>query len=381
MKNLLSPYNMYKILVVNDDISSLQTIVNYVEESSSNYVVFQALNGLTGLKIAREKKPDLIIVDWDMPGMNGIAFIIELKKEEETSDIPVIMATAVMTSVEHLNIALKAGAVDYIRIPLDKTELTARVYSMLELSKSYQKIKALNATKDKFFSIIAHDLRNPFNSLITLSAGLLDGFLSFDEDKQKKYYKIINESARNGYKLLENLLEWSRTQTGTIKFEPELIYVKGLVDETIELIGPMAFEKNIMIELDLQENIAVNGDRDMLGSVLRNLLSNAVKFTYPGGVIGVSVHDVQFERTNQDVLHAVEFSVSDNGVGIPADKIDSLFRIDVNYSTRGTNKENGSGLGLILCKEFVTRHGGDLTVKSELGKGSTISFFIPKTVE
>lgn len=372
---------MYKILVINDDISSLQTIVNYVEESSSNYIVFQALNGLTGLKIAREKKPDLIIVDWDMPGMNGIAFIIELKKEEETSDIPVIMATAVMTNVEHLNIALKAGAVDYIRIPLDKTELTARVYSMLELSKSYQQIKALNATKDKFFSIIAHDLRNPFNSLITLSSGLLEGYLSFDEDKQKKYFKIINESARNGYKLLENLLQWSRTQTGTIKFEPELIYVKALIEETLELIGPTAFEKNIMIELDSQENLVINGDKDMLSSVLRNLLSNAIKFTHPGGLVKISVSEVQFERTNQDILHAVEFRISDNGVGIPADKIDSLFRIDVNYSTRGTNKESGSGLGLILCKEFITRHGGDLNVKSEMGKGSTISFFIPKTAE
>jgi len=378
MKNLLSPYDMYKILVVNDDICSLQTIVAYVEESSSNYIVFQALNGLTGLKIAIDKQPDLIIADWDMPGMDGITYIKELKKTEETKDIPIIMATAVMTDSEHLKIALDAGAVDYVRIPVDKVELTARVYSMLELSKSYRQIKELNATKDKFFSIIAHDLRNPFNSLISLSSGLLDGYVELDENRQKKYFASINESARNGYKLLENLLQWSRSQTGKMKFRPEEIQVKELTDEALELLESFAFEKDIKINIETPANLIVNGDRDMLNTIFRNIISNAIKFTHPGGFITVSANRVEFKNSNLNYQHAIEFKVSDTGIGISKKNIDNLFRIDVNNSTLGTAKERGSGLGLLLCKEFVKQHGGDLSVESEECTGSTFSFFIPE---
>ena len=313
--------------------------------------------------------------------MDGITYIKELKKTEATKDIPVIMATAVMTDSEHLKIALDAGAVDYVRIPVDKVELTARIYSMLELSKSYRQIKELNATKDKFFSIIAHDLRNPFNSLISLSSGLLDGYVELDPERQKKYFTSINESARNGYKLLENLLQWSRSQTGRIKFHSEEFLVKELTDEALELLESSAFEKDIKISIEIPENLKINGDKDMLNTILRNIISNAVKFTNHGGFVNVSVKKVKFENSNINYQHAIEFKISDTGVGISQKNFDNLFRIDVNNSTPGTAKERGSGLGLLLCKEFVKRHGGDLFVESEEGNGSTFSFFIPEGKE
>lgn len=368
---------MYKILVVNDDINSLQTLVSYIEESSSNYIVFQALDGATGLKIAENKQPDLIVTDWDMPIMDGIEYIKELKKNNATKDIPIIMATGVMTDSEHLKTALDAGAVDYVRMPVDKVELTARIYSMLELSKSYQQIKELNATKDKFFSIIAHDLKNPFNSIISISS-VLGSSEEVDLLSKKKYLGLMNDAAQNGYKLLENLLQWSRSQTGRINFSPEIIRVRDLVDEARNISETQAFEKEINITANLEENLTVNGDMEMMRLILRNLISNAIKFTHKGGNVHISVEETNFPAAKENLKKAVEFRISDTGVGISPENIKKLFRLDINHSTKGTERERGSGLGLILCKEFINYHKGELTVDSEVGSGSTFRFFIPQ---
>ncbi len=366
----------YKILVVNDDINSLRTIVDHVEKNNNQYSVLQSLSATVALEIAIRELPDLIITDWDMPVMNGIEFIRELKKIEKIKNIPVIMATAVMTTSENLKMALDAGAVDYIRIPIDKIELQARIYSMLKLSHSYKQIESLNGMKDKLFSIIAHDLRNPFNTLLTYSRVLIRKIKELDKDKIESSLLLINQSAEKAYSLLEDLLLWARSQRGAIEFEQEKVDLKFIVDDAIELFTASSQNKKIDVSCQIADQISLFADDEMIKTIIRNLLSNAIKFSLEGGSVSFSTGKI-ISAIDKDSSEFIEIIVSDKGKGIASKDIEKLFRIDVSYTTLGTAMEKGSGLGLILCDEFVQKHGGEIRVESELGKGSQFIFTLP----
>jgi signal transduction histidine kinase len=376
MKPLSALPEEYKILVVNDNIDSLRTIVDHVEYSNQHYMVLQSISAPVALEIAINKLPDLIITDWDMPGMNGIELIRELKRHEATKDIPIIMATAVMTTPENLKTALDAGAVDYIRIPVDKIELSARVYSMLKLSHSYKEIKTLNGMKDKLFSIIAHDLRNPFNTLLSYSRLLVRKLRKFDIDTVESHLLFINKSAEKAYALLEDLLQWARSQGGAIRFEPEEIELKFVVDETIELFSGSSRTKGIRVVNQVDKNINLYADEIMLNTIVRNLLSNAIKFSEKGGEITFSTGKRILPKKTE-YKEFIEIIITDTGKGIAKKDIGKLFRIDISFSTVGTAMEKGTGLGLILCKEFIEQHGGKINVSSELGVGSRFVFTLP----
>jgi len=376
MKPLSALPEEYKILVVNDNIDSLRTIVDHVEYSNQHYKVLQSISAPLALEIAINKLPDLIITDWDMPGMNGIELIRELKRHEATKDIPIIMATAVMTTPENLKTALDAGAVDYIRIPVDKIELSARVYSMLKLSYSYKEIKTLNGMKDKLFSIIAHDLRNPFNTLLSYSRLLVRKVRKFDIDTIESHLLLINKSAEKAYALLEDLLLWARSQRGAIRFEPEETGLKFIVDETIELFSGSSRTKEIKVINQIDKNINLYADEIMLNTIVRNLLSNAIKFSEKGGEITFSTGKRILPK-KPEYKEFIEIIITDTGKGIAKKDIGKLFRIDISFSTVGTAMEKGTGLGLILCKEFIEQHGGKINVSSELGVGSRFIFTLP----
>jgi PAS domain S-box-containing protein len=240
-----------------------------------------------------------------------------------------------------------------------------------ELKTAEKALREANATKDKFFSIIAHDLKNPFNSILGLSEILSEEFDLFSEDKLKNMAEQIHNSAGHLYKLLENLLQWSRAQTGRIKYEPKTVDFKLIIDNYRILMKNVAKIKNIDIYSDVPEKTYVYVDWNMVEIVVRNLLSNALKFTPEGGKIRISTTDNgQF----------IEVWIQDNGVGIREEDIDKLFRIDASFTTKGTANERGTGLGLILCKEFVERHGGNIWVESQEGEGSTFKFTIPKGI-
>ncbi len=379
----------HKILVVDDNVENAERIIDFLNETENNFSFFQALNGKIACSIAEKKQPDLIITDWEMPVMDGIELIKYLKSAESTKEIPIIMCTGVMMKTENLKAALDAGAVDYIRKPVEKLELTARVHSMLKLSDSMKKVKEqnlmlsqhqaeiesqneklieLNATKDKFFNIIAHDLKNPFNGIL----GLTDLIVSYKEKYDLKgiiqYVELINESAHGAFKLLENLLQWARSQTGGIDFKPENFKLVNLVSDVIGLSENMATSKNITINAEISRNLIIFADENMLNTILRNLLTNAIKFTKKDGKIIITA-------TEQDT--DIQITVSDTGIGMNEDKMKRLFKISEKVSTLGTEKETGTGLGLILCKEFVAKHGGRIWVESEVGKGSTFKFTIP----
>ena len=237
-----------------------------------------------------------------------------------------------------------------------------------KLNESNLDLKQINASKDKFFSIIGHDLKSPFNSVIGLSKLLVEQIKNNDIDGIELYGNLIIESSEKALGLLMNLLEWSRSQTGRIELNAEYFNLVDLINKIKLLFDDSASQKSITIKHSMPPIITVFADVDMISSVLRNLISNAIKFTMPGGEITVSATEKQNE---------IICSVSDSGVGISKNSIEKLFRIDQSVSTAGTQMETGTGLGLILCKEFIEKHKGRIWVESEEGNGSTFYFTLP----
>lgn len=236
--------------------------------------------------------------------------------------------------------------------------------------KNRNELFQLNAAKDKFFRIIGHDLRAPIAQMIQISELLEEHYNDLPAEKILKLIKSINESSTRGFKLLENLLEWARVQTGTIRFEKESFSFSNLVEENFGLIKKNAEAKNIKLINNISGNFTFVADKNMINTVLRNLLSNAVKFTDSNGTIEIG------NNTKQSKVH--EIYIKDNGIGIEKVNFNKLFKIDTDYSSLKTKEKKGTGLGLILCKEFIEKHNGEIWFESEPGKGSTFYFTIPK---
>ncbi len=234
-----------------------------------------------------------------------------------------------------------------------------------EILKYSSELKESNATKDKFFGIIAHDLKNPFNVLMVMTELLVKSGDNYDKEKIQKYSNAINDSANHAYKLLENLLEWSRSQTGGIVFKPTRTNLAELITEGYMPTQTMCKAKNINIISNIPDNCYINADVNMIHTVVRNLVTNAIKYSYKDSIIEINV--------KKDVDQFI-ITVKDYGIGISKEDIQKLFRIDVKFSMTGTSNERGTGLGLILCKEFIEKHGGQLWVESQEDKGSEFKF-------
>lgn len=247
-------------------------------------------------------------------------------------------------------------------------DITKRKKIEEALLLSENQLKASNATKDKFFTIIAHDLKSPFNSIIGFSDLLYHNLHKYDTSKIEKFTEQISSTAKQTLILLDNLLNWARTQTGQISFNPQKILLQKLINETVAIISTSAKIKNIELNTLQSVEIMITADKNMLETIIRNLISNALKFTHPGGQI-----DIYYIVNNK----YVEITVKDNGIGMNQETIQNLFKIETNTSTLGTNSEKGSGLGLILCYEFVEKHGGKIWVDSEPNKGSEFHVSLP----
>lgn len=235
------------------------------------------------------------------------------------------------------------------------------------LKKYSDELKALNASKDRFFSIVAHDLRSPFHGLLGLTQILKNEFGKLSESETKAYIDEIHNSTSNLYKLIENLLDWSRLQAGIFPYEPKRLNITKLVEEVESLLKSNASMKRIRIVNKISPGeLFVSGDEDMLRSLFQNLISNAIKFTQSGGTIEIFYKLLENKK--------IEFSIKDDGTGISKENLHKLFTIDESVTTLGTNREKGTGIGLLLCKEIVEKHGGEIKVESETGKGSRFSF-------
>jgi len=237
-----------------------------------------------------------------------------------------------------------------------------------ELETANKSLKELNSTKDKFFSIIAHDLKNPFGVIRGFAEIIRDKYSKLDDNSKKKYINAICDASSNVYNLLENLLNWSRSQTDRIEISPEQIHLLSLFENNIELVNEMLNSKQLDVRLNISDDIKAFADINMINTVVRNLLTNAIKFSPANKTISVLV-----ENTGD----LIQVEIKDEGVGISEANLKKLFRVDQNISSQGTNGESGTGLGLILCKEYVEKNKGRIWVKSAEGSGSTFYFTLP----
>jgi PAS domain S-box-containing protein len=248
-------------------------------------------------------------------------------------------------------------------------DITERKQNELKLNDLTKKLNEINATKDKFFSIIAHDLKAPFNSLLGFSDLLINDYQELSHTERLEYIKMINNSLNSVMKLLKNLLEWARIQQGLIKINKQKLNLKTLITESIEPYLWNAISKGISVLIEVDDKLEFYADIHSMNVVTRNLFNNALKYTNDGGEI---VFSVSQNNDNIDIY------IEDNGIGMSKAKLDKLFRIEVNQSTPGTKGEIGTGLGLILCMEFINRNNGQLFVESEVGKGTIFKITLPK---
>ncbi len=375
-----------KILIVDDSKTNLDYISKLLK--SKGYLTAIALNGNTALKKAKAHVFDLVLLDIIMPEIDGFEVCRQLKNNPSSRSIPIIFLTS-KTDAKSLSKGFEIGGVDYIKKPFNTIELLARVETHLNLKKAQdtinsqnqelenanillekqnQELLKLNATKDRLFSIIGHDLKNPFNAIIGFSQLLKNNYQDYDSTKQKEIINSIYQAGESAYNLLTNLLEWARMQSGHIDFKPRNIELKKIIDNVVMLYSGLAKEKGINLFSGVITDMFLFADENMLSSTLQNLISNALKFTPEGGTVHIMA---KYQDEN------VEVTVSDNGLGMKAEDLKKLFKIEENFTKHGTNGEFGTGLGLLLCKDFVEKNGGSITVESTPKEGSDFIFTIP----
>ncbi|MFO8129103.1 MAG: ATP-binding protein [Bacteroidales bacterium] len=363
-----------------------------IEDDEDDYIITQDLllelphakyhlDWVTNLEDAKskleERSFDVCLCDYRLGSENGLDFL--KYAVQNYPRIPVVMLTG-QDDLETDNLALKIGATDYlVKGQINSTLLGRAIRYSIEqirdrerIRKSESELQKSNATKDKFFSIIAHDLRSPFTALLSLSDILLEHFGELDDETKKEYIGMIQESSENTFKLIENLLEWSRVQRGTIEINPEQFRLAGMVRRILNLHKQIADNKGIEMQHGIDETETVYADPNMVETVIRNLVLNAIKFTGRDGWIRVDC-----ERTDG----MTRIQVKDNGTGMDEKTMGKLFNIEENKSTPGTDGETGTGLGLILCREFVAINRGDIDVESEPGKGSIFTVTLPSGEE
>jgi two-component system, sensor histidine kinase and response regulator len=386
------------ILIVDDNPRNLQLMSTVLKEKG--YKLYVTNSGENALLFLQHTLPDLILLDVMMPGLSGFEVCRRIQRNEKLRDIPVIFLTA-KNDVEDVVEGFEAGAVDYVTKPFNTKEVFVRISTHLQLKKAKemlilknQEMKALNATlseskaiieddarrleklnieKNKFFSIISHDLRGPLSGLIGLSEIMLTQADTISKGELKEYAGLLFDSSNQVFNLLENLLEWSRMQMNAVSFNPEQLRLKPLLENTAQLLKQEIQKKNHQLKLDCPDDLEVYADQNMLKTVIRNMVANAIKFTRPGGKIDVTA----LKTGNGDT----EIIFKDTGIGMSETLLQSLFKIDSKTSRPGTDGESSTGLGLLLCKDFIQKHGGAIKAKSVAGEGTIFFVTFPvKTV-
>lgn len=357
--------NQIYILVVDDNKENLKVVSNFLKKE--NYKIALALNGISALKVLDENKIDLILMDIMMPGMDGLEVCRLIKQSEKLKEIPIIFLTA-KNQTEDLVEGFRAGAVDFITKPFNSEELLMRVKNHLELSNSKKTILEMIQTRDKLYSIIAHDIRSPFASITQTIEAISSGYIEVGSDDFTKIFKLLKKTTTETSILLNNLLEWTKLQSNSISISPGIINIYSLLDECIQLLNGNAQNKNISITLDIPVNTEAFCDETTIHTVFRNILSNAIKFTAEKGNIFIN------SETTPDF---VKINIKDTGIGISKEKINN-FLIKTNQNTHKDSKNDYNlGLGLLIIKDFIEQNHGKVTVESSHGKGTTFSVFLP----
>lgn len=363
----------YKILIVDDVMSNV--LLLKVLLTNEKFQIATASNGRQALDQVTKEKPDLVLLDVMMPDMSGFEVSQQLKANPETAEIPIIFLTALNSTADIVK-GFQVGGNDFISKPFNKEELIIRVTHQISLIAAKRIIVAqteeLRKTiigRDKLYSVIAHDLRSPMGS-IKMVLNMLILNLPSDTIGPEMYelLTMANQTTEDVFSLLDNLLKWTKSQIGKLKVVYQDIDMVEVTEGVIEIFSMVAELKKIRIRLETPSKLEVNADIDMIKTVIRNLLSNAIKFSNEETEILVTVQE-------QEGMAVV--SVKDSGCGIDEENQKKLLHTDTHFSTFGTNNEEGSGLGLLLCQDFVIKNGGRLWFTSAKGEGSTFSFSIP----
>lgn len=356
-----------RILLVDDMPSNIKRAAAMLR--GEGYEVHYAQDGQTALRRAYQEDFDLILLDIIMSGIDGLEVCRRLKAHEGASDIPVIMLTAKNTK-QSLKEGFQAGAVDYVTKPFDEDELLARVSTHVSLHQKKQELAYLNASKNRFFSIMSHDLINN-SSYILGSISLLKnrlGPITETDNKTGEFIALLEKAANNSNQLLNDLLTWGRSQMNQIQFEPQWQNVRTIFQKAYQNNEALLKNKKIRISIEAPADLNVWADENMLNTCLRNILSNAIKYSHRGEAIILRGE----KKTDSTWL-----SVADNGIGMNDKQVANLFKLEKSVSYPGTEKEMGTGLGLLVTHEFITRHDGQIVVRSEPQKGSTFHLQFP----
>ena len=363
----------YKIIIVDDVMSNV--LLLKVLLTNEKFAIATASNGRQALEQVEKENPDLVLLDVMMPDMSGFEVAQHLKSNPNTADIPIIFLTALNSTADIVK-GFQVGANDFISKPFNKEELIIRVTHQISLvaakrlilSKT-EELQRTIAGRDKLYSVIAHDLRSPMGSIKMVLNMLI---LNLPSEKiGAEMYELLtmaNQTTEDVFSLLDNLLKWTKSQIGKLNVVYQDVDLVEVTDGVIEIFSMVASLKKIRIREMKPEKMMVNADIDMLKTVVRNLLSNAIKFSKENSEVLVKMEEV-------DGMAVV--SVQDYGCGISEEGQKKLLHTDTHFSTFGTNNEEGSGLGLLLCKDFVVKNGGKLWFTSKEGEGSIFSFSIP----
>ena len=366
----------FKLLVVDD----VQTNVLLLKAllGKEGYGILVANNGQEALEVIRNENPDLILLDVMMPGMDGFEVAERLKSEEFRCEIPIIFLTALDDTQSIVN-GFKLGVGDFISKPSRKEELMVRIKHQLSLVAARRIIEEKNeelrktiAGRDKMYSVIAHDLRSPMASMKMLLNTIM---MSVEKDKIDPdifdMLEMSNKTSEEVFSLLDNLLKWTKSQLGKLTVIPQKLDISGLADGVVEVMNSVAEVKHIKLIRTDHESFFVYVDIEMIKSILRNLISNAVKFSNPDSEIKVGI-----KAEDGKVI----VSVTDSGKGMKKEDQHKLLKDSTHFTTYGTNSEEGSGLGLLLCRDFARKNGGELWFESEENLGSVFSFSLPQLI-
>ena len=362
----------YKILIV-DDVTS-NVLLLKILLTNEKFQICTASNGHQCVEVARSEHPDLILLDVMMPELNGFDTAVILKKDPLTADIPIIFLTA-LNSPSDLVHGFQVGAHDFLTKPFNKEELIMRVMHQISLvaAKRYiieqnEKLKRIISNRDKMYSVIAHDLRSPMAS-IRMVLNLCVNVVTPDMVGEEIFGLLdkANRESEETHDLLDNLLKWTKSQTGRLEVAYQNLELDDIVPGVVDIFTMIAEMKKIKLQyIPSEEHLKVRADNDMMKTVVRNFISNAIKFTPEGKGI-----EVYYKKSGE----FAKISVRDHGVGIAPERIDTLFH--KGETTYGTGGEEGSGLGLQLCADFARKNGGDVMVESVVGEGSTFSVLVP----
>lgn len=364
---------IYTLLVIVSSPAEQETIRNMLKDG--NYNIIPAYNEQEAILKSRMTPPDMILLDIEVTALREFTTIQKLRRRAITKNIPILFFTTIENE-DAISECLQYGNIDFMTKPFRQKELIVRIKHQLSLLEARRTIRRQNErlkktidSRDRLYSVIAHDLRAPISTIKMINATIEEERGRISDAKIRRLFGMINDTTEQAFNLLENLLRWSRNQNGRTKVLASDMDVSASTRQVVSLFKTIAKAKNIRLQNQLAESLHVYADEDMVKTILRNLISNAIKFTYPGGEVTVSArHDA----------NCVTISVTDNGQGIKKELQTKLLKDDEHITTYGTKNEKGSGLGLLLCRDFVKLNKGKFWFESEEGKGTTFYFTLPR---